>query len=580
MSLHLAFLCGGSQQALGSWRSAFGACSFGVYNGPRTMFPQSRTREVTPHPANPAGDFVLYWMTAARRPFWNHALTRAVQWAETLQKPLVILEPLRCDYPWASARFHRFVVEGMAFNAAYFAERAALYVPYVEPQKSAGRGLLTCFGERACVVVGDDFPCFFLPHMTEAAAQQLGKLRVRFEAIDSNGLFPMRAAPEHKLFKRAFDFRNHLRRHLWPHLAPDQLPDAEPLLNRALPTLSKASHARILKTLQTQWPSASPAELLQKNSKPFAALPIDHTILPVHSTPGGADAARTRLSAFILTKLPRYADERSHPDADASSGLSPYLHFGHLSAHEVLHAIAAYDGHWQLSNALTANAHLLGDKPKKKTKKKKKPDAEPSTQETSTPTEITTETPTEDTPEPNPGAWWGFTKPESGAFMDELVTWRELGFNACVNDPNYAAYASLPAWAQATLEAHQHDPREHIYTLAELASAQTSDPLWNAAQRQLITEGVIQNYLRMLWGKRVLAWTRTPQEALAFLLELNNRFALDGRNPNSYSGIFWVFGRYDRAWGPERPIYGKIRYMTSDSAQHKLRLKQYLAKWG
>jgi len=90
----------------------------------------------------------------------------------------------------------------------------------------------------------------------------------------------------------------------------------------------------------------------------------------------------------------------------------------------------------------------------------------------------------------------------------------------------------------------------------------------------------MQNYLRMLWGKKVLEWSRTPQEALETLIELNNRYALDGRDPNSYSGIFWVFGRYDRAWGPERPIFGKIRYMTSDSTVRKLDLKRYLQKYG
>ncbi len=113
-----------------------------------------------------------------------------------------------------------------------------------------------------------------------------------------------------------------------------------------------------------------------------------------------------------------------------------------------------------------------------------------------------------------------------------------------------------------------------------MEAAATHDPLWNAAQRQLCVEGRIHNYLRMLWGKKILHWSQSPQEALKIMVELNNKYALDGRDPNSYSGIFWVLGRFDRAWGPERPIFGKIRYMTSDSTARKFDVKDYLQKHG
>ena len=113
-----------------------------------------------------------------------------------------------------------------------------------------------------------------------------------------------------------------------------------------------------------------------------------------------------------------------------------------------------------------------------------------------------------------------------------------------------------------------------------LRHAATHDPLWNAAQRQLVQEGRLHNYLRMLWGKKILEWSPTPQSALATMIELNNKYAVDGRNPNSYSGIFWVLGRYDRPWGPERPIYGKIRYMTSENTARKVAVKEYLERHG
>ena len=120
----------------------------------------------------------------------------------------------------------------------------------------------------------------------------------------------------------------------------------------------------------------------------------------------------------------------------------------------------------------------------------------------------------------------------------------------------------------------------YTYDAATLENAATADPLWNAAQNQLRRDGWMHNYLRMLWGKKILEWTGTPQEALAVMIELNNRYALDGRDPNSYSGIFWVLGRYDRPWGPERPVFGTVRYMTSDSAARKLRLKGFLKRYG
>ena len=141
--------------------------------------------------------------------------------------------------------------------------------------------------------------------------------------------------------------------------------------------------------------------------------------------------------------------------------------------------------------------------------------------------------------------------------------------------------AELPfnQWARETLAAHAADPRPRIYDLEAFAASRTHDAVWNAGQNQLVREGLMHNYLRMLWGKKILEWTHSPEEALDVMIELNNRFALDGRNPNSYSGIFWILGRYDRAWGPERPIFGKIRYMTSESTVRKLRIRGYLERY-
>ena len=164
-------------------------------------------------------------------------------------------------------------------------------------------------------------------------------------------------------------------------------------------------------------------------------------------------------------------------------------------------------------------------------------------------------------------------------FLDQLITWRELGFNMCRNNLNYDKYTSLPEWAKKSLKVHEMDERDYIYSMRQFEKAETHDPLWNAAQKQLLIEGKIHNYLRMLWGKKVIEWTPTPGNALKILIHLNNKYALDGRDPNSYSGIFWIFGRYDRAWGPERKIFGKIRYMSSKNTKKKVAVVNYLKKY-
>jgi deoxyribodipyrimidine photo-lyase len=166
------------------------------------------------------------------------------------------------------------------------------------------------------------------------------------------------------------------------------------------------------------------------------------------------------------------------------------------------------------------------------------------------------------------------------AFLDQLVTWRELGFNMCSKREDHDQFESLPPWAIKELHEHAGDRRPFLYSLEEFKAAKTHDELWNAAQRELLEQGWIHNYLRMLWGKKILEWSSSPREALGAMIELNNKYALDGRDPNSYSGIFWVLGRYDRPFGPSRPIFGKIRYMSSKSTARKLALADYLNRYG
>jgi len=464
----------------------------------------------------PAGAFVVYWMTAFRRTAWNHALDRAVELSLDTGRPLVILEALRADYPWSSARVHRFVMDGMASTQHRLARCPVVYYPYVEPQLGEGRGLLEAMAQHAAAVVADDWPGFFHPAMLAAAA----RVGCRVEAVDSCGLLPVREAG--KACTSAYSFRRLLQGLLPEHLGA--LPSPDPL-DRLL-----TDRAEIPSAILERWRPPEP-EFLRRG---LPAIRFACDVTPAE-TRGGAEEAGRRLERFLASRLARYVEERSAPDADVSSGLSPYLHFGHISPFEVLVRLAEVE-EWT-PDRVAPRAHGRRN------------------------------------------GWWGMRAPAE-AFLDELVTWRELGLNAAVFLPGYQSYDSLPAWARRTLAEHAADPRPHLYHFDTLDSAQTHDRIWNAAQRQLREQGTIQNYLRMLWGKKILEWSSGPEEAAGTMVELNNRYALDGRDPNSYSGIFWCLGRYDRPWGPERPIFGKVRYMSSANTARKFHLAGYLERFG
>ena len=482
--------------------------------------PTLRVRILNDAPIRETGDCVLYWMVAHRRLRWSYPLDRAIDWSIELGRPLVIFEPLRAAYPYASERLHRFVIDGMVEHRAACAKAGVTYLPYVEPEPGAGRGLLEALAARAAVVVTDDYPTFFVPPMIASAGERLD---VRLEAVDGNGLIPIRR-PERE-HPTARGFRRWSQGILREELS--RPPTEEPLARdrpRGAPWLAGEVEAR--------WPWAT--EALADPEALVRRLPIDREVSAVEER-GGRAAGLARWKRFADSSLERYADDGNHPDEDAVSGLSPWLHFGHLGAHEIFSDLAAREG-WSIGD--------LAEKPNGKRE-----------------------------------GWWNMSA-GAEAYLEQLACWRELAHATCARRPDHAAFSSLPSWAHRTLAAHSRDRRPTVYSLEELEGARTHDEVWNAAQRQLRGEGRIHNYLRMLWGKKILEWSPSPEEALTRMLHLNDRWALDGRDPNSYAGITWVLGRCDRAWGPERPIFGTIRFMSSDSAKRKLRMRRYLARWG
>jgi deoxyribodipyrimidine photo-lyase len=459
-------------------------------------------------------------MTAHRRIRSNFALQHAVWLAEKHGVPLVVLEALRLDYQWASPRIHRFVIEGMRDNALRAESYSGVtWHSYVEPSPGAGRGLLRTLAGDAVSVVTDYFPCFFIPRMVAAAS---AKLDVRVQSVDANGVMPLRATD--RVYTTAASFRRFLHKNILDHILP--LPEKVPL------SALSATEVELKHSTLERWPQADFTALLEEGG--IEALPLASSV-PAVPIEGGSEVGEARMTAFLDAGLTTYSEDRNHPDSKGGSGLSPYLHFGHVSAHEMVGQILSREG-W-----------VYPDETPKATGKRE--------------------------------GWWGLSA-ASEAFFDELITWREVGYTFCHHRlHDYDTFESLPGWAQTTLNEHRTDPRPWLYTLEELDASQTHDPIWNAAQNELRRTGRMHNYLRMLWAKKILEWSETPEAAIAVLIELNNRYALDGRNPNSYSGIFWTLGRFDRAWGPVRPIFGKIRFMSSDSTKRKLKLKQYLAEF-
>lgn len=241
---------------------------------------------------------------------------------------------------------------------------------------------------------------------------------------------------------------------------------------------------------------------------------IDRSVQPVPTCRGGSSEAHRLLKDFIRHKLGRYTLDRNHPETEGTTRLSPYLHFGHIGPHTIALVVQNAD-----ARAVTKEA-----------------------------------------------------------FLNQLITWRELSINLVRFNPHYDTFECGEPWAHRTLAQHAKDPRPVLYTERQLENAETHDPLWNAAQKQMVKNGWMHNYLRMYWAKKILEWTPSPAQAHQIAVRLNDKYELDGRDPNGYAGIAWsIVGKFDRPWF-ERPIFGQIRYMSGASTGKKFDSKKYIAQ--
>ncbi|MBM3727951.1 MAG: deoxyribodipyrimidine photo-lyase [Acidobacteria bacterium] len=443
----------------------------------------SRVRPLNSAPVRPAGRYVLYWCQMNRRVAANQALDHAIALANEHGVPVLFYEALTFTYPAANRRLHTFILEGVPDNARDARALGLGYAFYLRRNATDSNAILYHLAANAVAVVTDDYPVFIAAtHNASVPA----KLDVACAAVDASCIVPLAAFPAREW--AAYTIRPKIRKLLLTFLYP------------APPPAPRVPWGQSPFAWQTE---VEPADIPQL----VANCAIDQSIAPSTAFQGGARAAADRLARFIQHALPRYASQRNEPTADATSGLSPYLHFGHISALTVATAAAG-----------------------------------------------------------------------SPEFLEELIVRRELAFNYCRHTQPPDRLENLPRWALETLRKHDSDPRAVTYTYEQFERAATSDPLWNAAQRQLLETGVIHGYYRMYWGKKIIEWSPTHASALRTMVRLHDVWALDGRDPNTYTNILWCFGLHDRPW-TERSVFGQIRWMSAEGMRRKTRAQVYVDQW-
>lgn len=499
-----------------------------------------------------SGSYVVYLMTVQRRSQDNAGLAVASALSRALKKPLLVIEAMSGNAPWSSERVHSFIGQ----SAAQMAQKMSGYLfipqgvdPAVDPQKNVSArinsslkpelafttGLLSSpekvanshivpfLLEKAAAVVCDWAPFYIFPDIALRSRRLLEKKNPEapFLLVDDVGLVPLF---KYQKVEAAARF---IRPKLQPFIATAE---RERVAIEALMAervvfdgkLKVEGQCLLGDTVGSK--KFSPDDYGQAIT---AWAGVSRDVPAVRGLVGGEAFASERLSIFLKGDLHRYGEERNHPDAHCASRLSPWLHFGMIHTRTILSHVAK-----SMDVPLASEIH-------------------PSS--------------------------------SAGKFVDELVTWRELGQNmahyAYRQGTALGHSALVPKWAWDTLVKFA-PPTARQVSLEDLESARSPDPIWNAAQKELLQTGVIQNYMRMLWGKGIVRWSNGPEEALVRLEYLNNKYSLDGRDPNSYTGIYWCLGKFDRPWPPAREPFGLVRSMTTASAKKKLQMDSYLRTFG
>lgn len=427
---------------------------------------------------------VVYWMQRDQRVQDNWALLYAQEKAFEHKMPLYVVFNMVSNYGDAPLRAYEFMIEGLKKVEAEL--RTAIIgfsVLIGEPEETVSDFVNSVAAGELVV----DFNPLRLPtKWQQMVAERVG---CRMTQVDAHNIVPCWVASDKE------EFAAHTFRPKVTNLLKEFLTDHPPLQDHPYKPHSLAP---------VDWETV------------IASLKVDRTITAVDWITPGTQAAKIQTQTFIKERLAVYHTDRNDPNADALSNLSPYLHFGQLSAQWVAKEI----------NELT-----------------------------------------------------GIPRDAKQAYLEELIVRRELTDNYCFYNDKYDKVAGAHAWAQKTIKEHKDDEREYIYTKEEFETGKTHDELWNAMQWQMVTEGKMHGWCRMYWAKKILEWTPDTQTAIDIALYLNDKYELDGRDPNGVAGVMWsICGVHDRAW-TERPVFGKIRYMNFSGAKRKFDVKAYIEKY-
>lgn len=424
---------------------------------------------------------VVYWMQRDQRVNDNWALIFAFEKAKELNQPLVVAFSLVPKFLDATIRQYGFMIKGLE-EVEKSLEK--LNIPFFLSLGNPGNEIVKLSKKLNASVIVSDFNPLKISRLWKKEA--INKINIPFFTVDAHNIVPVWEASSKQEYG-AYTIRPKIKNLL------DEFLDEFPALNK------QSNHDFTVE--KVNWN-------LARNS-----LKVNFKVKEVDWLIPGEFGAMETLEKFFAKKLKDYNEKRNDPNEDALSNLSPYLHFGQISAQRISLEAKKLEGSFQESIS---------------------------------------------------------------SFLEELIIRRELSDNYCFYNNNYDSFEGFPEWAKKTLNEHRSDSREYLYTLNQFENAETHDKLWNAAQMQMVNYGKMHGYMRMYWAKKILEWTETPEQAFEFALYLNDKYELDGRDPNGYVGVAWsVGGVHDRAW-TERPVFGKIRFMNYNGCKRKFNVNNYI----
>ena len=424
---------------------------------------------------------VVYWMQRDQRVNDNWALIFAFEKAKELNQPLVVAFSLVPKFLDATIRQYGFMLKGLE-GVEKSLEK--LNIPFFLSLGNPGNEIVKLSKKLNASVIVSDFNPLKISRLWKKEA--INKINIPFFTVDAHNIVPVWEASSKQEYG-AYTIRPKIKNLL------DEFLDEFPALNK------QSNHDFTVE--KVNWN-------LARNS-----LKVNFKVKEVDWLIPGEFGAMETLEKFFAKKLKDYNEKRNDPNEDVLSNLSPYLHFGQISAQRISLEAKKLEGSFQESIS---------------------------------------------------------------SFLEELIIRRELSDNYCFYNNNYDSFEGFPEWAKKTLNEHRSDSREYLYTLNQFENAETHDKLWNAAQMQMVNYGKMHGYMRMYWAKKILEWTETPEQAFEFALYLNDKYELDGRDPNGYVGVAWsVGGVHDRAW-TERPVFGKIRFMNYNGCKRKFNVNNYI----